>query len=178
MVPKVDRGLTKSRSRRRLDDSVKTFIVVQLAAFETPESVVKLVSEEFGISVTRQVVERYHPGRVAGGPLSEKWRVMFDMARQRYLDDTEAVPIAHRAVRLHRLQRLADMAWKKGNAVLEAKIIEQAAKEVGGLLESRRQVEVTGKDGGAVKVEQNKTTSPPELLAQLIAEFDGGRGED
>jgi hypothetical protein len=143
------------RGKGKLTEEAKLFVIAQLAAFEPPSDVAKLVKDNFGVEISAQGVERYDPNKLAGADLPEKYRMLFHRARDTYLTSEADIPIAHRTHRLRRLQRIADRARDNGNVVLEANIIEQAAKEASGTYEGRRKVEgavaVTGAEGGPVE---------------------------
>ncbi|MEW5993335.1 MAG: DUF2280 domain-containing protein [Candidatus Zixiibacteriota bacterium] len=157
---------------RGLPEAVKVFIVRQLAAFEPPSSVVSMVKAEYGLDVKPQTVECYHPERKAGARLSAKLKAEFYRSRERHLTSVDDIPIAHKAMRLRRLQRLADRAANSGNVVLEASLIEQAAKEAGGVYEGKRQVSgavaVTGADGGPVEHEHRHTWNAEEEVRKAL----------
>lgn len=136
-----------------LTDDVKAYVVRALACFETPETVAKAVKAEFDLDVTRQQVAAYDPNKVVGARLSEKWCAVFEETRAKFLADTSSIGIAHRAVRLKRLERMADKAETMGAIGLAASLLEQAAKEAGDAYTNRQRHELTGKDGGPVKVE-------------------------
>ena len=135
-----------------LDDDVKAFIVRALACFDTPETVAKAVKAEFGLDVTRQQCEAYDPNKAIAAKLGEKWRVLFEETRKSFLEDTSRIGIAHRAVRLKRLERMADKAENMGAIGLAASLMEQAAKEVGEAYTNKQRHELTGKGGGAIEV--------------------------
>lgn len=124
-----------------LSDEVKTFVVQQLATFETPSEVSRAVKDEFGIEVSRQAVEAYDPNKRAGAALSEEYRQLFTATRETFLTDTAAIGVSHKVVRLRTLSRLIDTAEKRGNAVLVASLLEQVAKECGDAFTNKRQVD-------------------------------------
>jgi len=124
-----------------LSDEVKTFIVQQLACFETPSEVAKAVKDEFGIEVSRQAVEAYDPAKRAGRSLSEEFRSLFAATRETFLTDTAAIGVSHKVVRLRTLARLADRAEKQGNMVLVASLLEQVAKECGDAFTNRQRID-------------------------------------
>jgi hypothetical protein len=128
-----------------LPDEVKRFIINALAAFDTPSQVAAAVKDEFGIEVSRQVVEAHDPTKHAGRNLAPKWREMFGAARTAFISDATQVPIAHRSTRLRALHRMAQAAERKGNYPLAAQLHKQAAEEMGNAFTNRR--EITGKDG-------------------------------
>ena len=135
----------------RLSDEVRTFIVQSVACFDTPSVVVAAVKKEFGEAVTPQAVEAYDPTKRAGRNLSAKWRALFEETRKTFLEDTAAIGVSHRAVRLRALARLQETAEKQGNIALAAQLLEQVAKECGDAFTNRR--ELTGKNGGPVQTE-------------------------
>lgn len=128
--PKKRTGPQK-RPDRKLDDTAKTYIVHALACFDTPSQIVKSVKEDLGVTVSAQLVECYDPTKRAGRRLSEKWKILFEEARNRFIEDTSAIPIAHRSARLRTLQRMVNKAESMGNMAMTSKLLEQAAKEMG-----------------------------------------------
>lgn len=130
-----------------LSDEAKLFIVQAFARFSSPAEVVVMIREDFGIETTIQQVRTYnpeHPKFEAGG----KWRPIFEAVRKVYLEDVSSIPIASQAFRLNALQKNYDRAIKHGNVVLANATLEQAAKEVGGVLTNARNVSVQQTAGG------------------------------
>lgn len=121
-----------------LNDDVKRFIVRALACFDTPSQVVEAVKQEYRISVSRQQVECYDPGKHQGRNLHAKWKALFKQCRENFIEDSSEIGISHKSVRLRALARMAAKAEDGRNIALAVQIIEQAAKEVGGMYESRR----------------------------------------
>jgi hypothetical protein len=121
------------RPGHKLTDEQKTFVVQRLACFDSPALVVRALKEEFGATLTAQAVECYDPTKRAGRNLAKRWKTIFEVTRNRFLADTASIGVAHPAVRLARLQRLADRAESAGAIKLAAELLEQAAKETGGM---------------------------------------------
>ncbi|NUG01987.1 DUF2280 domain-containing protein [Acinetobacter oleivorans] len=142
----------------RLNKRVKLYIVRSLATYETPTETAKGVQEEFGIEVTKQQCEAYDPTKKTGQDLSEEFKAEFYRVRKEMNDNLSSIPIANIAYRLMRLQKFIDLAQFKENPVIVPSLLEQAAKEVGGLYTNRK--EITGAGGGPVKTEN--TDKPPE----------------
>jgi hypothetical protein len=132
-----------------LNDEVKHFIVQGLACFQTPSEVAAAVKDEYGLTVSRQRVHAYDPTKKAGSALCEELRLLFEATRVALIEGKAQSAIEHRAVRLRWLNDMAIAARARGNIVLAASLIEQAAKESGGAFTNRR--ELTGKDGGPVQ---------------------------
>ncbi|SCU75534.1 conserved hypothetical protein [Cupriavidus necator] len=116
-----------------LTDDVKAFIVQALACFDTPSQVVDAVREEFEVEVTRMQVQSYDPTKRAARGLAKKWVEMFEATRKRFLKETAEIPIATQSFRLRALQKMYERTAARGNVPLAAQLIEQAAKESGGI---------------------------------------------
>jgi hypothetical protein len=112
-------------------------IVIELACFDSPAQVAATVKEKFGVQLSRQRIEAYHPERAAGAKLGAKWRAVFYDTGARLLAELDNIPIACQAYRLRVLERVAHQAEEMGNLQLAARIIEQAAREVGDIRDRR-----------------------------------------
>jgi hypothetical protein len=151
-------------ARERLTPDQQTYVVQALACFDSPSTVAAAVKKDFGLVVSPQSMEAYDPTKRSGAKLAKKWRALFHETRKAFLEDTSAIGISHRAVRLRALQRMADKAEAQGNMVLASSLLEQAAKETGGSYTNRR--EVGGLGGGPVQHE-----------VRSLSDFYGGKGE-
>ncbi|MDW9363611.1 DUF2280 domain-containing protein [Sinorhizobium meliloti] len=143
-------------AKAKLSDEVKTYIVQALACFDSPSVVAAAVKKEFGVDVSRQLVESHDPNKKAASGLAPKWKALFEETRKTFLEDTATIAISHRAVRLRALQRMAEKAETQGNMVLAASLMKQAAEEVGNAYTNRR--ELTGKDGKDLPVPVSPVT--------------------
>lgn len=143
-------------AKAKLSDEVKTYIVQALACFDSPSIVAAAVKKEFGVDVSRQLVESHDPNKKAASGLAPKWKALFEETRKTFLEDTATIAISHRAVRLRALQRMAEKAETQGNMVLASSLLKQAAEEVGNAYTNRR--ELTGKDGKDLPVPVSPVT--------------------
>lgn len=84
-------------------------------------------------------------------------------------DNLSAIPIANIAYRLKRLQRFIDHEQFKENPVIVPSLLEQAAKEVGGLYTNRK--EITGAGGGPVKTETTEKPPAPALTPEELSKL-------
>ena len=114
-----------------LPGHVCAYIVAALACFDSPEQVAASVKQTFGLTLTRQRIEAWHPERRAGARLGKHWRELFYETRGKLLAELDDIPIACQAYRLRVLDRVAARAEEMGNYALALRIIEQAAREVG-----------------------------------------------
>lgn len=143
-------------AKGKLSVEQQTYVVQALACFDTPAVVVAALKKDFNVAVSAQAVEVYDPNKKAGRKLSNRWKALFEETRKTFLEDTAAIAISHRAVRLRTLQRMAEKAENQGNMVLAASLMKQAAEEVGNAYTNRR--ELTGKDGKDLPVPVSPVT--------------------
>lgn len=126
-----------------LNKKQKLFIVQSLAVFNTPQETVQLVKEEYDIDVTRQQVESYDPTKRAGKDLSAEFKKEFELIRKDFLDKPLNIPTANKAVRL---KILNDLVYKNHrNQRVVRGLLEQIAKEMGGLYTNKQEVDHTSK---------------------------------
>ncbi|BBQ89420.1 DUF2280 domain-containing protein [Raoultella ornithinolytica] len=130
-----------------LKPEVKAFIIQMLACYDTPSQVVEAVQKDFGIAITRQQVETHDPTKVSGKSLAKKWVDLFNLTRDRFLNEISDIPIANKAYRLRVLQRMSTTAENMKNIGMTAQLLEQAAKEVGEAYSNKQKVEHTSPDG-------------------------------
>lgn len=127
-------------SEKKLNSIIQKFIIQRLASFERPQEVADSVKDIFGVSVSLKAITYYH---IDNAKLSTEWRELFLSLRRQFISRLADIPIFHKAYRLKQLQRLYDRqaSSKIPNEVEMLKILEQAAKEVGGMYENRRRIE-------------------------------------
>jgi hypothetical protein len=127
-----------------LSEDVKIYIIQQLAMYKTPQETSDAVKEAYGKDVPRQSIFAYHPDR---GVVSEKHRVIFAETRKRFLETVSDIPIANQAYRIQQLQDGLEPAEAiaRVNEVMVLNILEQAAKEVGGMFTNT--AAITGANG-------------------------------
>ncbi|MCK4107912.1 DUF2280 domain-containing protein [Acinetobacter radioresistens] len=120
-----------------LKEPVKIFIVQALACRDTPQEVADLVKQEFDIEIDRMQCSSYDPTKVAGRNLSKKYIQLFNDTRQKFDDGLIDIPIASKYYRLKQYQKQLE---KTKNAKTILKILEQAAKDVGGQFTNKTEV--------------------------------------
>jgi len=150
----------------KLNEAVQRFIVQALACYDTPTQVADSVKEEFGIEITRQQAASYDPTKAMGKTLAKKWRDLFHDTRAVFRKEVAEIPIADQAFRLRQLHRMANEAMRRKNIVLAASLMEQAAKEMGGMFTNKR--ELSGPGGGPIPT----TPTVIELVAPNVESKD------
>lgn len=159
-----------------LSDKVKAFIVQGLATYQSPTQVSELVKNEFGIEVSRQQVATYDPTKHTGQNCAKKWKELFFETRKQYQTDYSHVAISTKTYRLEMLQAMIEKAFKSGNMVLTADLLEQAANEVGGKYTNQSKVDTTsnGNTVGNNNTMVNNFTDPM-AASQFYQEFMGAK---
>ncbi|EMB6103197.1 DUF2280 domain-containing protein [Acinetobacter baumannii] len=138
-----------------LKEPVKIFIVQALACRDTPQEVVEQVKQEFGVDISRSQCECYDPTKYSGRNLSKKFVKLFELTREKFDKGLIDIPIANKYYRLKQYQRQLE---KTRNVKTALKILEQAAKDIGGQFTNRQ--EITGKDGGPVQTVNSEIPVP------------------
>lgn len=139
----------------KLSKEQKRLIVERLACWTMPADVVREINDTYGIKVSLPQLARYDPTGVNGQTLSPSLKELFNGVRKRFIENEVEIAVAHRSYRLQQLQRLIE---RTQSPKLKAELLEQAAKEVGGMFTNKR--ELSGPGGGPIaitEVEVRKT---------------------
>lgn len=122
------------------------WIVVRLALYGSPKDVAEAFGKQFpGFTITRQQAWEYDCSKAVNREKrSEDLVTLFDETRAEFKAQTEDVLIATEAGRLAEYQRLFDEAKGEGLRKTQIGILEQVAKEKGGLYTNKRDVTSNG----------------------------------
>ncbi|MCU4575071.1 DUF2280 domain-containing protein [Acinetobacter nosocomialis] len=140
-----------------LKEPVKIFIVQSLACRDTPQEVVESVKQEFDVEISRSQCQAYDPTKYSGRNLSQKYVELFEKTRDEFDKGLIDIPIASKYYRLKQYQKQLE---RTRNVKTVLKILEQAAKDIGGQFTNRQ--EITGKDGGPVQTVNSEIPVPME----------------
>jgi len=155
-----------AKSRGKLTDVHRAFLVRELACFASPTESVNALKAQFGVDVSIQAAEHYDPTKWAGKRGAKKWAELFAMARQAFIEQVqESIPLAHRSVRIKKLANAANTFEKQKNYIGMARILEQIAKEVGNVHTNRH--EFTGKDGGPIQYQDTSDMTDEQIIDEL-----------
>ena len=119
-----------------ISDEIKEFIVKGLASFDTPSEVAEAVKANFAVEVSRQQVYAYDPR--CSQPPAPRWQALHAATRAAYLSELAEIGIAQKAFRLRALDRMVHYALKHHAPGRAQALLEQAAKECGGVFEHNR----------------------------------------
>ena len=145
-----------------LKEPVKIFIVQALACRDTPQEVAEAVKQEFKIELDRRQCASYDPTKPAGQNLSKKFVQLFNETREKFDAGLIDIPIANKHFRLKQYQKQLERNAK--NTVMSLKILEQAAKDIGGQFTNRQ--EITGKDGKPIETVNSSVPTESYLKAR------------
>lgn len=123
-----------------ISDNLKRRIVVELATFKTAAEVRTLLREEQGGDIPIAAISKYDASREYCGS-GEALRQLFAETRRQFVTSVADIPIAHIGYRLRQLQDMAQRAKAQGNFKLAGELLEQAAKDHGGLFTNVRHVQ-------------------------------------
>lgn len=146
-----------------LNQHQKMFIVQRLACFDTLAECIEHFKEEYGLALSPQQIQCYHPHKRQGSQMSKALKDLFEETRNKYRENTHDIPIANKTFRVEQLNSMAATAKKKGNLVLAASLYEQAAKEMGEAYTNRQKMEHTSPDG-------SMTPAAPVVVDQSVVE--------
>lgn len=124
-----------------LNDKQKTFIVQELACFQTYSEVAAAVKELFGVEIQRQQVYLYDPTK---NKVAQKWQEIFKAARAKFLEETAEIAIANKSYRLRELDKIYQnqKSAKSQNTKAMKDTLEQAAKESGDAFTNKRVIDL------------------------------------
>lgn len=148
-----------------LTNAAKVRLVTLLAQFSTASDAARIVSDEFGVTLTRAQAWKYDATR-SGCNTSPRLRLLFAEIRERWLNDLSSIPIAHQGHRLRALNRLASKMELAGDHAGAMKALEQAARETGGLLTNERRATLNA-------TVRTVPIDPAEARAELAARLEG-----
>jgi hypothetical protein len=144
----------------------RRFAVQMLACYRTPQQVAHMVRDLFGVEISRQSIEFYDPGKASGAGLSPELCRLFAATRRRFHDRASDIGIAHQVYRLSEMHDNYNLLKARGAIVQAQAVLEQAAREVGGMFTNARIV--TGQDGAPLMGETMSREEHIEAIQMLI----------
>src|SRR4051812_41543956 len=108
----------------RLTQALKREIVSRLARFEGPANIKEHFRSSYGIPLSFQHIAAYDASKPQFR-VSEKWRTIFDAAREEYFREISQVPISHLGFRLNLLNEAALACRSRRDYLQMARHLEQ-----------------------------------------------------
>lgn len=139
--------MAKKPAAPALTEAHRAWIVTKYATYARTYEILREFEEEFGFAIPGNRCRNYDLSGVetedeakAKGVL--KWMPLFRETRERFNASVTAIPIASATYRVKKLDQMFDAAFAKRNYKTAAQLLEQAAKETGGMFTNKR--ELTG----------------------------------
>lgn len=156
-----------NRRSHKLTDEHKAFLVTRYASYGRGHEIINEFEQEFGFRPMADVVRKYNLAGVRDEADAKKrgmfrWMPLWKKAREEFEASVGDIPIANAVYRVKKLDEMFDAAFQKKNYKTAAQLLEQAAKETGGMFTNRR--EVTG------KVDVSIEEVPDEIKNASLAE--------
>ena len=151
--------------KKVVSDEVKTFIVKSLAVYESLSEVSKSIKEKFDLILKPQTIQHYDPTKIAGDDLDKDLKDLFFATRKQF-DEQEILPLSKKLVRIKKLGKYVEAFENFENFTAAAAVLEQIAKEEGGLYTNKQRIEHKITDVGNLsdeQIEQRRT----ELLKRV-----------
>ena len=136
--------MNRLKDKSKLTDQQRDYVVARLAAFDSPTAIAQSMRQEFGVSITRQAIDRYDPTRCKKCP--ERWKQQFFATRQATLEGKAA----HGAADNMRRARVRDRLLRRAVDAIAERILNSVAAEF-----------------EAIEAEQPRRRSPAELQRDI-----------
>lgn len=171
--PKKKRGgsakaVAKRPSTRILTNEQKEWLVCHYACFWQTERVLDGFKDEFGFRPEPSVAIKYNLNGLTEDEIAQRrktiWIDTHRRARAAFEESVRDIPIASPTFRVQQLNTMFEQAFARKNFMLASKLLEQAAKETGGLFTNKREL------AGAVAVATVDGDVPPEIKRSMVTE--------
>jgi hypothetical protein len=116
----------------------RRYMVQMLACYRSPSEIAKLLKEHFDVGITRQSVEYYDPTKAAGADLAPDLCRLFAETRRRFHERSADIGIGQQTFRLAEMHDNYFKLKERGALIAAQTILEQAAREVGGMFTNAR----------------------------------------
>lgn len=153
--------------RAPISTEMKRRMVILFAQFHTVSQVQKAITAEFGVELDRRTVQGYD----LNGPhprVGARLRTLFESVRSEWIGEAARVGISHQTHRLRILERLIDKAEAAREYDVAGKLLEQAAKEMGGVLTNITKHKHEGKVGHFVMSPEDARQELAMRLNQIV----------
>lgn len=159
----------------KLTEEAKVFLVGMHATFRTNPEIIAAIREEFGVTITEEAVYWYKPSR-PGCP--KRWRDLAAKLREEWNARVGEAAIANLAWRQEQRQKLAEKQLNadRVNAPLALKILEDGAKDQGGLFTNRRDLTSGGERIESPTVPLGSLSL--ELRRRIVEEMEAAKAKD
>lgn len=165
-----DGGVCQTPVQFGLRPEVKRRMVTLFAQFQGVSAVQRAIKAEFGLDLDVRTVAHYDAGKPKAR-VGRRLRELYAAVREHYVGATAEIGIAQQNHRLRLIERLVEKAETAKDFNAATKLLELAAREMGGVLTNVSKTRVEGVvEHRHLSVEDARA----ELAARLGAVIDGG----
>lgn len=163
-------GVSSQRVQRKLPREVQARMVTLHAQFQSLSAIRKAIAAEFGLELDERTIAHYDAGKPKAR-VGQRLRELYASAREAYVGEQANVAISHQNHRLRLIERAIAGAEKGRDWGAVTKLLELAAKEMGGVLTNVSKVE---HKGGIEHRHMSMDDARAELALRLSHALDGG----
>lgn len=128
------KGSGKGSALRKMSVEETDWLVTRFAMYDKPADVIRKFKEEFEKDIPRETVRNYDLRSSRGwNKASKRNKDVFEATRQKYIDGVCDHPVSQMAYRVQLLGEMVEAAREMKNYKLVAELLEQVAKETGGV---------------------------------------------
>lgn len=148
----------------RLKDEHRAWLVAKFATYGRLLEVLHAFRDEFGFEIDKRQAAKYDLSNASTKPGTvEKWRPIWDKARADFEASVTNIPVASATFRVKKLDEMFTIAFERRNYKTAAQLLEQAAKETGGMFSNKRHIE------GAIEHNHTHEEVPDEVKRSALA---------
>lgn len=159
-------------AKPKLDETHRTWLVTRWAMFGRATEILADFRKEFGFDCKPDVARKYNLAGMDDATAKKrgvtKWMPLFKETREAFRASVQDIPIANAAYRVKKLDEMFDIAFSKKNYKSAAQLLEQAAKETGGMYTNKREIDGTMKHTVEEVPDEIKQASLAERLRSEV----------
>lgn len=157
-------------STGKMEEKHRAWLVVRWACYGRTSEILAEFAVEFGFQVPSNRARNYDLSGIRTKDEAKKrgvakWFDLFAQSRAEFEASIGDIPIASAAYRIKKLDEMFEQALEKRNFRSAAALLEQAAKETGGMFSNRRIMNAT------VEVTDNRDETPIDVQRSALAQI-------
>jgi hypothetical protein len=123
---------TRTAIHHQADPEQKVYVVKRLATYDTPTAIVRDLKALFGVEITIQAADHYHPEHVSSEKrLAPCWKELFWATRKAFIAACAEVGTMEQMVRVRLREDMVLMARDAGHYRIANELLDNIAKEAG-----------------------------------------------
>jgi hypothetical protein len=166
-MPTKSRAIANREHRYiiKLTPEQKVYVVKRLATYDTPTAITRDLKALFGVDISVQAVDQYHPERASSDNLAPCWKELFWATRKAFIAACAEAGTMEQMVRVRLREDMALMARDAGHYRVANELLDSIAREAGKMFVSRHTLELAA------------APAPMGLSSRIEYEYDDGTRE-